>query len=319
MIFFDNASTTKICDDSLAAMNYYASEKFFNPSALYKESLNVSNEINEARNVILNAMGALTGDKFVFTSGATEANNTIIRSCARNKNLKMLFSMGEHPSVYNVALDLQSQGYNVQFINLNRQGTLDLKDLERKLDSDTCFVSFMHVSNETGAINDVKKITAFIKSKSRALVHCDGVQAFMKLNVNVTSLGIDFYTISAHKFHGPKGVGGYFVKNGINVKPFIIGGGQEQNLRSGTENVPAIIGMAKAVEYMAPSIKSNYEKIVQLSDYLCGEVNKFGYALTLDQKSPYINVLSFEGVRAETLLHMIEDNGYLVGNGSACS
>ncbi|MBP5651708.1 MAG: cysteine desulfurase [Clostridia bacterium] len=319
MIFFDNASTTKICDDSLAIMNYYASEKFFNPSALYKESLNVNNDINAARDVVLNAMGAVRGDKFVFTSGATEANNTIIRSCARNKNSKMLFSMGEHPSVYNVALDLQSQGYNVEFINLNRQGTLDLRDLERKLDSDTCFVSFMHVSNETGAINDVKKITTFIKSKSRALVHCDGVQAFMKLNVNVTNLGVDFYTISAHKFHGPKGVGGYFVKNGINVKPFLIGGGQEQNLRSGTENVPGIVGMAKAIEYMTPKIKSNYENIRQLSDYLCNAVNKFGYALSLDQKSPYINVLSFEGVRAETLLHMLEDKGYLVGNGSACS
>lgn len=227
--------------------------------------------------------------------------------------------MGEHPSVYNVALDLQSQGYNVEFINLNRQGTLDLRDLERKLDSDTCFVSFMHVSNETGAINDVKKITTFIKSKSRALVHCDGVQAFMKLNVNVTNLGVDFYTISAHKFHGPKGIGGFFVKNGINVKPFLIGGGQEQNLRSGTENVPGIVGMAKAIEYMTPKIKSNYENIGKLSDYLCNEVNKFGYALVLDQKSPYINVLSFEGVRAETLLHMLEDKGYLVGNGSACS
>lgn len=319
MIFFDNASTTKICDDSLAIMNYYASEKFFNPSALYKESLNVNNDINAARDVVLNALGAVRGDKFVFTSGATEANNTIIRSCARNKNSKMLFSMGEHPSVYNVALDLQSQGYNVEFVNLNRQGTLDLRDLERKLDSDTCFVSFMHVSNETGAINDVKKITTFIKSKSRALVHCDGVQAFMKLNVNVTNLGVDFYTISAHKFHGPKGVGGYFIKNGINVKPFLIGGGQEQNLRSGTENVPGIVGMAKAIEYMTSKIKTNYENTKQLSDYLCNEVNKFGYALVLDQKSPYINVLSFEGVRAETLLHMLEDKGYLVGNGSACS
>ena len=319
MIFFDNASTTKICEQALTTYNEYAQSFYYNPSALYLPSLNVSKDINGARQEILRALGGLSGDKFVFTSGATESNNTIIRSCARNKNAKMLFSMGEHPSVYNVALELQSAGYNVAFIKLNRQGTIDMQDLARLVDENTAFVSFMHVNNETGAINDVKAITSFIKMKSNALVHCDGVQAFLKLNINVTDLGVDFYTISAHKFYGPKGVGGYFVKHGVSIKPMIVGGGQEANLRSGTENVPAIMGMAAAVKYMLPKINNNLQNVKDLSSYLADEVNKFGYSLTLEHKSPYINVLSFSGVRAETLLHMLEDRGYLVGNGSACS
>jgi len=319
MIFFDNASTTKICDQALEAVNSYSKDKFYNPSALYRESLNVSNDINDARSKILEYLGASSGDKLIFTSGATEANNAIIRGCARSKTAKMVFSMGEHPSVYNVALDLQSMGYNVQFVPLNREGTVDMKELARIVDEDTAFVSFMHVSNETGAINDVKAITAFVKSKSHALVHCDGVQAFMKIGVNVTNLGVDFYTISSHKFHGPKGVGAFFVKKGINFRPLLVGGGQEFGFRSGTENVPAIMGMVSAIECDFDNIKRNLEHVESLSKLLREEVNKFGYAPALASHSPYINVLTFNGVRAETLLHMLEDKGYLVGNGSACS
>ena len=319
MIFFDNASTTEICDQALESVNSYSKDKFYNPSALYRESLNVSNDINDARSKILEYLGASSGDKLIFTSGATEANNAIIRGCARSKTAKMVFSMGEHPSVYNVALDLQSMGYNVQFVPLNREGTVDMKELARIVDENTAFVSFMHVSNETGAINDVKAITAFVKSKSHAFVHCDGVQAFMKIGVNVTNLGVDFYTISSHKFHGPKGVGAFFVKKGINFRPLLVGGGQEFGFRSGTENVPAIMGMVNAIECDFENIKHNLEHVESLSKLLREEVNKFGYAPALASHSPYINVLTFNGVRAETLLHMLEDKGYLVGNGSACS
>ncbi len=319
MIFFDNASTTKICQAALDQMIEYSSNQYYNPSALYHESLIVSEQINNVRKEVVKYLGGTSADKFIFTSGATEANNTIIRSNARNKNAKMLFSLGEHPSVYNVAIDLQNQGYNVDFIKLNSDGCVDIGDLQRKLDSTTCFVSFMHVSNETGAINDVKKLTQLIKSKCKALVHVDGVQAFMKLPVNVSNLGVDYYTISAHKFHGPKGVGGFYMKHGVNVKPYLIGGGQENNLRSGTENVPAIMGMLAAIKDGYDHINTNYLKISDLSVTLNNDVNKFGYALNITNHSPYINALSFEGVKAETLLHMLEQTGYLVGNGSACS
>ncbi len=318
MIFLDNASTTQIYPEALKELEKYSYDMYYNPSALYSPSISVSNAINDVRKLILRAMSAGTNDKFVFTSGATEANNTIINNCARNKNAKMLFSVGEHPSVYNVALRLKNSGYNVQFINLMPDGTLDINHLKSLLDNTTCFVSFMHVSNETGAINDIATITKLIKSKCNALVHCDGVQAFMKMPVNVAQYGIDFYTISAHKFHGPKGIGGFFVKNGINVKPYLVGGGQESNVRSGTENVPAIMAMGKAIEIALPKLANNLNNVRQLDAHLNNRLSKY-VAANVANKSPYISTFCFSGVRAETLLYMLQDKGYLVGNGSACS
>lgn len=318
MIFFDNASTSQICKEAIDEIVKYSYDDFYNPSALYSCSVDINTKLNKARKDILGYLGATQFDKFVFTSGATEANNTIINSCARNKNAKMLFSVGEHPSVYNVAKELINRGFNVDFVNLKADGTLDEKDLLAKLDVDTSFVSFMHVSNETGAINDVQKLVQLIKSKSKALVHCDGVQAFMKIPVSLAKLGVDFYSISAHKFHGPKGVGGFYVKNGVNIKPLLIGGGQETNVRSGTENVPAIFGMLKAIEINHAKINNNLQRVQQLSDYLQQTLSQ-NIILNSANKSPYIHALTFSGVRAETLLYMLQEKGILVGNGSACS
>lgn len=321
-MFLDNASTTKPLDESLKIFNEVNTKYFYNPSALYKSAVELSKGINHARENILNFLGGSSGDKFIFTSGATEANNMVINSVKRFKKGKFLFSIGEHPSIYNCAINLQNEGFNVEFVGLTRNGTIDIDDYYKKLTDDVVFISIMHVSNETGAINPIKECVEIAKRKNKNIIfHCDGVQAFGKIEVNVKSLGVDFYTISGHKIYAPKGIGGLFVKKDVYLKPFINGGGQEFNFRSGTENVGGIFAFEKACEFVSKNLSINLNKIETLRQKLFNLLeNEASCVLISDKKcSPYIISLSFPGTRAETILHMLDDKGYIVGSGSACS
>lgn len=320
MIYLDNAATTFMFERGVDVYKKYACQSFFNPSASYRVAIDMSKELDETRKVILDKLGAKCGN-VIFTSGATESNNLAIMGSRRNGKWEYVFTEGEHPSVYNTAKQLEMQGHIVHFVPLSSSGQVDYDKLSSVLNERTRLISVIHVSNETGAINDVKKISA-LRSKyaPKALLHVDGVQAFCKLDVCLNDLGADYYTISAHKFHGPKGVGALYVKDLNNLKPNVYGGGQEGGYRSGTENTPGI----KAMEYAVLNIdvKKNFAHVQKLktamNELLCKE-NGIYCSENQAQESPYILSVRFSGVNGETLMRALQDEGVIVGMGSACS
>lgn len=316
MKFFDSASTTKISENSLRAYNQ-ASEEYFNPSALYLPSVEVMGQINSAREFFLNKFKAKQGSTFIFTGSATEANNAVLNSCLKRKDKKYIFSLGEHSSVYETAKFYKDNGFNVVFVPLKSNGSVDIDALTQELDDSVQLVSVIHVSNETGAINDIKKISELVKKVNKnAFVHADGVQAVGKLEIDLTNLGVDFYTISAHKIHGPKGIGGLFITEPNKFKPLIHGGGQEMSMRAGTENVPAIMAFKQAVEDV--TIK-DYSK---LKHALVSNLDSSAGEFVLVSKENCVdNIISicYKNVRGESLQHMMELRGFLIGTGSACN
>ena len=235
------------------------------------------------------------------------------------KNSRALVSMGEHPSVFKTAQELKNSGFDVEFLKLTKDGVVDINYFKKVMTKYVGFVSIMHVNNETGAINDIQQLVNIAKYiNPKVVFHSDGVQAFGKISVNVSSLGVDFYTISGHKFHAPKGIGALYIKDSKFIKPLLTGGGQEQEFRSGTENVSGIMALDKASELAIKDLQQNYEKITEFNDYVRKNI-KNAYIISSEQSSPYVLMLGFSGCRAETILHMMEQEGYLIGNGSACS
>lgn len=318
MIYLDNSATTPMDIEASKVYQEYACKNFFNPSAIYDKASDVSKEIESAKETIAKALGTTFNDNIIFTGSATEANNMAIKGSYRKNFGKFLFSIGEHPSVYNVALELKKQGINVEFINLQDNGEIDYNDLENKLDDTVSFISVMLCSNETGAINDLKRICE-LKNKycPKAIFHSDGVQAFGKIKINVDYFGVDLFTISAHKTFGPKGVGALYVRNKNILNPIIFGGGQEYNLRSGTENVAGIMAFKKAIENLG-NIKENYSHTKECFDAFLKQLNLTNVKVN-SSGNPYVLSLSFLGVNGETLVHLMEQQDIYISRGSACS
>lgn len=316
MIYLDNAATTKMYEGGVDIYKKYACQSFYNPSAGYREATNIAHDLDNVRNKMLAKLKATKG-KTIFTGGATESNNLAIFGSRRNGKWEYIFSVGEHPSVYNSALELERQGFTVHFVGLQKNGQIDYNQLEGLVNERTRLISVMHVSNETGAINDLKKIDQ-IRQKycPKALFHVDGVQAFCKLEFSVDDFNADLYTFSAHKFHGPKGVGGLYVRNISSLKNIVFGGGQEEGYRSGTENVGGIMAMGFAVEHY--NTQDNFEKVASLQKVFLKYLDEAG-AEYLKTDNPYIVSASFKGVNGETLMRVLQDKGVLVGIGSACS
>ena len=313
MKYFDNAATTKI---SKASLEEYikASECFFNPSSLYAESGKAKTLIEEARSNILKQLKAKAKSTLIFTGSATESNNAVLNAHITRKDKKYIFSAGEHSSIYETAKKYKDNGYNIVFVPLNKNGSVNIEALINELDNSVAMVSIIYVSNETGAINDIKEITKQIKEFNKnIIVHTDGVQALGKIDINLKDLDVDYFTISAHKINGPKGIGALYIAEPNKFKPFIIGGGQEMNLRSGTENIPSICAFKKSMQDISVKDYSNHKQAIL--DNLVGD-----YVLVSDNAC-VDNIISicFKGVRGETILHMLETKGYLVGTGSACN
>ncbi len=320
MIYLDNAATTSMYEKGADVYKEYACHAFFNPSASYKCAIDIARRLDEVRENILRKLGSSRGN-IVFTSGATESNNLAIMGSKRNGKWEYIFSVGEHPSVYNTAKELERQGYKVHFVGLQKNGQVDYKQIENLLNERTRLISIIHVSNETGAINDIAKINDLRNKLARnALLHVDGVQAFCKIKVDLQKNGADFYTISAHKFHGPKGVGCLYVKNLNSLKPNVYGGGQEGGFRSGTENVAGIMAMNYAVENI--DVEKNYAYVSSLKNAMIeiiGNENGVAFGEFSKEESPYILSVGFKGVNGETLMRELQDRGVIVGMGSACS
>ena len=319
MIFLDNASTTKIRPEAISEIER-SHALFYNPSALSGKSLEVRREIDGAKQKICKGLGVDYNNNLIITGSATEADNLAIFGSAKKTGDQFVFGAGEHQAVFASANELKLRGYNVVFAPLNKFGEVDLDKLKEILQKPTAFVSIMHVSNETGAINVISKISMLVKNLwPNAIFHSDGVQAFGKIQTNVLKLGVDLYSISGHKVGGPKGIGALYVKNIAKLKPIIFGGGQEFGIRSGTENTAYILALSKVVG--AFEIEKNFEHVKKLSNivrtYFEG---KEGIKINSPKSaSPYVLSLSFEGVRGETLVHILEEKGVIVGTGSACS
>ncbi len=322
MIFLDNASTTQISKEALDVYNFYSIDKYFNPSALYMKGANIHQEILKAKSIILDCLGASKFDNIIFTSGATESNNMTLRAFIK-KGKKALIGVSEHPSVYNVAKAMLDDGYDIDYVNITEAGTIDIDDFKAKMTPDVNFVSIMHVNNETGAINPIKDLIGIAKHVNKNVIfHSDGVQACGKIFVDLDDLGVDLYTLSSHKIFGPKGIGALYVRKGVNIRPFMFGGGQENMLRSGTENTPAIFAFTKAVQLACENFAEHYSKAKQLSEYLKDKLRSLQFDIKINSNedcSPYIVSFSVANLRAETILRMLEEDEILIGNGSACS
>ncbi len=318
MIYLDNAGTTQMLKECAEVYSFYACQDFYNPSAVSKKSAYVYEKLDKVREQVLKKLGATKGT-VVFTGGATESNNLAIKGCVRNGKNNYVFSSGEHPSVYNVAKGLELAGKDVRFVKLTKDGQIDLTELKKVVDADTRLISCMLVNNETGAINDIKGV-ARIRDRvcPKALLHVDAVQGFEKIPFSVENLKIDLLSFSAHKFYGPKGVGGLYIRDMSSVKNIVDGGNQEFGLRSGTENVAGIMAMAKALEIV--DVEKNYDHVSKLKKILNDTLASEQNIKILDcGGSPYIEVLIFKGVKGETMLHSLEARDVIVGLGSACS
>ncbi len=321
MIYLDNAATTALEPACSPVITKYNEELYYNPSALYSASSDLAKEIDIARKSIIKYLGGADNANLIFTSGATEANNIAILGGATQKQKRYLFSIGEHPAVYNTAIALKNMGYNVDFLPLNKKGEVDLIEFERMMDADVCFVSVMLVNNETGAINDLKAIRQIIDKKSPyCKFHVDAVQGFCKIPFNVRLLKVDLCTISAHKIHGPKGVGALYIAPNTSIKNITYGGGQEKGIRSGTYNVSGIMGFAKAVEIAYNTMQTNYDNVLVLKTQFIETLKPIMSDIVINgDGSPYVLSISIDGIRGETVLHMLENEGIIIGTGSACS
>ena len=320
MIYLDNAATTKMYEELLGIYKEFGCDNFFNPSALYKKSLDVAVRIRQAKADLAEILGA-NHNEIIFTGNATEANNMALRGAIR-ANTGIVISAGEHPSVYNTAVSLKNNGISCEVIPLNKNGQIDQEKLYNYLSHNkVSVVSIIHASNETGAINDIKEISKNIKSISPStLFHSDGVQAFGKIAVK--NLGVDLYSFSAHKIKGPKGIGALYIKKGVHLNPLITGGGQENNLRSGTENVANIIAFSKAAKLF--SSQYDYNKMLELKkafiEILKSEIEDIFFTISdIYSTMPHIISVIIPDIKGETLLHMLESKDILIGLGSACS
>lgn len=318
MIYLDNAATTKPDSECLEVAGQYLTDKFYNPSALYAEGYNLHREINASRADILNLIANDHDFQIIFTSCGTEADNHAVFCCGKRGNV--VTTLGEHSAVFSAVNELKERGIEVRFAALNSDGSVDVDSLLSLIDRNTSLVSVIHVNNETGAVNDINSIGKAVKLiNERALFHSDGVQAFGKIPYKLCR-EVDLYSISAHKIGGLKGNGALIKRKNLIIKPYIFGGGQEDGLRSGTENVFGIKMFELAAKKRYASLEENFNRVKNLKKRLAGRLDKGLFtAISPEDGSPYILTVAAEGVRGEIILHEANDRGLIIGTGSACS
>jgi cysteine desulfurase len=324
-IYFDNSATTRPYDEVIEYMAWVSGNIYGNPSSLHTKGIEAEKLVKKSREIIADSLKA-DKNEILFTSGGTESNNLAIRGylqANRRKGKHIITSTIEHPSVLEVFKHLENTGYKVDYIEVDKRGIVNPDAIKSKITGDTALISVIYVNNETGAIQPIEKIAEIKNSVNRdTAFHVDAVQAYGKLEVCPNKEGIDLMTLSSHKIHGPKGVGVLYVNKSIKISPILFGGGQESLLRSGTENVPGICGFGKAVEKIFKNIKDNRSRMQNLKSYFIEMLNHISEEykiITPDNSSPYILNVSFPQVKAEVLLHHLEEKGIFVSTGSACS
>jgi cysteine desulfurase len=320
--YLDNSATTRPFDEVIEAMSASMAEAYYNPSAAYSAGIAVEDEIEGVRVRLLAALGG--EGRLVFTSGGTEADNLAILGTAGDRRTRVVTTAVEHPAAAMAFEELKARGHDVVVLPVDAYGQVSSEALAGAVDENTSLVSIMHVNNETGAIEDIAALAAAAKRKNPSvLFHSDGVQAFLRVPAELGSWGIDLYSVSAHKVHGPKGVGALYVSKGARLCPVVFGGGQEGGMRSGTQNVPGIIGFGKAVEVFSRKLDKRLALMMELKRKLAMWLAEETGGIAVngpwpEQGAPHILNVSFEGVQGEVLLRALSEKGVYVSTGSAC-
>ena len=324
MIYADNAATTQMCPAAIEAMTKCMTENYGNPSSLYAYGQQAREILDDARERIAKCLGC-TAREITFTSGGSEADNQAIFSAAAlgtKKGKKHIISTAfEHHAVLHTLDKLRAQGFEITLLDVHKNGIVTAQQVRDAIRDDTCLVTVMFANNEIGTIQPIAEIGAVCREKG-VLFHTDAVQAVGHIKVNVAEQNIDMLSLSAHKFHGPKGIGVLYAKRGVMLSSLINGGAQERGKRAGTENLPAIVGMAAALEQATANLDGYAAKLIPLRDRLIAGLDKIPYSeLNGDREHrvPATVNFCFEGIEGEALLLLLDDRGICASSGSACT
>jgi len=322
LIYLDNAASTKIHEDVLESMLPYLKEQYGNPSSIHRYGRLTHKAIEKARKQIASLINAEPSE-ILITSGGTESNNTALTGIAmKNRSCNIITSSIEHDAILEPCKKLSQNGFDIDYLPVDSSGLVDYLELKNHISEKTCLVSIMYGNNEVGTIQHISEI-AKICNERKILFHTDAVQAVGKIPIDVKELGIDLLSLSSHKLYGPKGVGALYIKNGVSIDPFILGGGQENGLRSGTENVANIVGFGKACEIAKIHLDENISHMKKLLDYMIKKIIDEIPEVTLNGHSkfrlPHNAHFTFLGVNGEDLIIKLDEFGIAASTGSACS
>jgi len=324
VIYFDNAATTKVRSEVIDVMVKYFSDDYGNPSSIYKIAQTNKAVVEKAREQVAKAINAERNEIY-FTAGGSESDNWAIKGIADSyseKGKHIITLSIEHHAVLHTCEYLQSKGFDVTYLPVNEVGIVEIEELKKAIRKDTILISIMFANNEIGTIQPIKEIGNIAKEKG-IIFHTDAVQAVGHIPINVKEMNIDLLSLSAHKFYGPKGIGALYIKKGIKIKPLIHGGAQERNRRAGTENVPGIVGMGKAIELVTNEMENEMKRLTYLRDKLIdGILNSIPNSrLNGDRKKrlPGNVNISFEFIEGESILLMLDMKGICASSGSACT
>lgn len=322
-IYLDNSATTRVCEKSAEKVLKLMTQCYGNPSSLHKKGLEAQREVAHARQAVAVSLGAQPRE-IIFTSGGTEANNLAVlggAAAGRRRGKRIVTTAIEHPSVLEPMRQLEKEGFEVVFLTPDTDGRVPEEAVLKAVTGDTILISVMAVNNELGSIQPIEVLKKAVKrAGAPALVHVDGVQAYGKLPLRPEKLGIDLLTVSGHKIHGPKGVGALYVSKNARILPRTFGGGQERELRPGTEAAPLIAGLGAAVEEL-PDWRQAYSRMEKLRDYTLQKLSGLeGVEVNSPVEGlPYLLNFSALGIRSETMLHFLAQRGIYVSSGSACA
>ena len=324
--YLDNSATTRCLDSAAALMAGILCTDYGNPSSLHHKGVQAEEYVRHAREVIAKTL-KVTPKEIFFTSGGTESDNLALRGTAyanARQGKHLITTSIEHPAILQTMKYLEEEGYRVTYLPVDEKGCIRLEDLQRAITGETILVSIMYTNNEVGSQQPIAQAGALIKKMNpQILFHVDAVQGFGKARIYPKKMNIDMLSVSGHKIHGPKGVGFLYVDSHVKLKPIIFGGGQQGGMRSGTENVPGIAGIAKAAQIMYDNYDQDIEKLYDLKKCFIEGVKKIDRVIVNGPDcmdgAPHIVSVSFSGVRSEVLLHSLEDKGIYVSAGSACS
>lgn len=324
--YLDNSATT-VCEPGVVEkVVQMMSDVFGNPSAMHNKGVEAENYIKEAKEIIAKTL-KVQEKEIIFTSGGTESNNLAIMGCgAANHRMgkHLITTKIEHPSVGNVMKHMEEEGFEVTYLPVDENGIVKLDKLREALRPDTMLVSVMYVNNEVGAVQPIEEIGQIVKANNRStLFHVDAIQGYGKYRIHPKKMGIDLLSVSGHKIHGPKGIGFLYCDSKVKIKPILFGGGQQRDLRSGTENVPGIVGLAEAAKEIYTDFEEKMERLYDVKAYFVEKIEELDNVkingLTGKNSAPHVVSVSFPGIRSEVLLHSLEEREIYASAGSACA
>jgi cysteine desulfurase len=325
LIYLDNAATTALKPEVFEVMKPYFMENYSNPSSVYSFAGKAKKAVEDAREVIAQALHAKSASEVYFTGGGSEADNWAIKAVAeayKEKGKHIITTKIEHHAVLHTADWLEKQGYELTYLDVDADGSISLEELEKAIRPDTILISIMFANNEIGTIEPIKEIGAMAKEHG-VLFHTDAVQAFGHVPIDVQDMNIDMLSASGHKFHGPKGIGFLYLRNGIRIGAFIHGGAQERSRRAGTHNVPGIVGMGEATRLAVRDMEENAKKEIEVRDYLISRIeNEIPYVKVnghREKRLPNNVNVCFRFIEGESLLIMLDQKGVCASSGSACT